>query len=455
MIRTRLTQRRHMVWWAALLTSAIFLAQTSPSGAAFTGSIVINGGASITNTANVTLNLEADSGNILNPVTQMRLANAGNYYTDWMDYLTEKNWVLPSSEGGCLVWVQYKTFWGTTSSEYSDDIILDRYPPSGSVVINSGNPSYTKSTAVTLQLSAGDPNPPIKMRLANSYGSWTGWENYATSRAWTLPAVEGLRTVWVQFTDAAGNISGGISDDITLDVTPPRDGQIMAVRITGGNSVQLNWGGFLDVTHVAMGNHDSLPPGGVIPYFSYFGSAAGPAPGGYYSYNIGSNWHVIVLNTMCSLAGGCGPGSAQYNWSRDDLAANTRQCLLAVWHHPRFSSGQFGGFTSSAPWWDLLYQYKADIVVDGHNHGYERFDLINPSEQAASDGIREFVAGTGGAPGPSYTYAQHPLDPNEAIRNQSTLYGVLQLTLNSSSYNWKFLPAAGYTFTDSGTTDCH
>ena len=216
-----------------------------------------------------------------------------------------------------------------------------------------------------------------------------------------------------------------------------------------------NWGSFLSVTHAAMGNHDILPPGGATPYFSYFGSAAGPAPGGYYSYNIGSSWHVIVLNSVCSSAGGCGPGSAQYNWLNNDLATHTGKCILAAWHHPRWSSGQFGGFTISASWWDLLYQYKADIVVNGHNHNYERFNLINPSEQAASDGIREFLVGTGGAPGPTYTYAEHPLDPNEAIRNQSGLYGVLQLTLNSSSYSWKFLPADGYTFSDSGTTACH
>ena len=216
-----------------------------------------------------------------------------------------------------------------------------------------------------------------------------------------------------------------------------------------------NWGSFLSVTHAAMGNHDVLPPGGATPYFSYFGSAAGPAPGGYYSYNIGSSWHVIVLNSVCASAGGCGPGSAQYNWLNNDLANNPGKCILAAWHHPRFSSGQFGGTTTSAPFWDLLYQYKADIVINGHNHNYERFNLINPSEQAVSDGIREFLVGTGGAPGPTYTYAEHPLDPNEAIRNQAPLYGVLQLSLNSSSYSWKFLPAAGYTFTDTGTTDCH
>ncbi|MGA2504137.1 MAG: DNRLRE domain-containing protein [Anaerolineales bacterium] len=216
-----------------------------------------------------------------------------------------------------------------------------------------------------------------------------------------------------------------------------------------------NWGSFLNVTHALMGNHDTYPPSGDTAYFNYFGNAAGPQPGGYYSYNIGSSWHVIVLNAQCSKAGGCGASSVQTTWLKNDLAANTRQCVLAVWHQPRWTSGRHADDATYAPWWNLLYQYKADIIAGGHNHNYERFDQIDAQEQAASDGIREFVVGTGGAPGDGYTYASHPLDPNEVIRNQTPVYGVLKLTLSVNSYSWKFLPAAGYTFSDSGTSTCH
>ena len=216
-----------------------------------------------------------------------------------------------------------------------------------------------------------------------------------------------------------------------------------------------NWGSFLNVTRSVEGNHDIYPPSGTAPYFAYFGSAAGPQPGGYYSYTIGSAWHVIVLNAECSQAGGCGSGSPQYTWLKNDLAANTSKCVLTAWHQPRWTSGRHSDDSSYAAWWTLLYQYKVDIIANGHNHNYERFNLINPSEQAASDGIREFVVGTGGAPGDGYSYASHPLDPNEVVRNQSTVYGVLKLTLSDGSYSWTFLPAAGYSFTDSGTTTCH
>ena len=159
-----------------------------------------------------------------------------------------------------------------------------------------------------------------------------------------------------------------------------------------------NWGSFLSVTHTVEGNHDTYPPGGTAPYFAYFGAAAGPKPGGYYSYNLNKNWHVIVLNAECSQAGGCGVSSAQTTWLQKDLVANTRQCVIAVWHQPRFTSGRHPNDSTYAAWWNLLYQYKVDIVANGHNHNYERFDQINSSENAAADGIREFIVGTGGAP---------------------------------------------------------
>jgi acid phosphatase type 7 len=215
-----------------------------------------------------------------------------------------------------------------------------------------------------------------------------------------------------------------------------------------------NWGSFLNVTHPAMGNHDTYPPSGTGPYFGYFSAAAGPRPGGYYSYDIGANWHVIVLNSNCGVEVTDCIGSAQTIWLENDLKTNNKQCVLAVWHHPRWTVGSQTDTGRSADWWNLLYQYKVDIVANGHMHWYERFNLIDPQENAAPDGIREFVVGTGGAP--DYAFSYEPLQPNEAIRNQKVVYGVLKLTLSENSYDWNFLPVAGgYSFTDSGTSTCH
>ncbi len=243
----------------------------------------------------------------------------------------------------------------------------------------------------------------------------------------------------------------------TLGDNVNNDGGVYAYDAEYADLYGPNWGSFLSVTHALMGNHDTYPPGGDAAYFSYFGAAAGPKPGGYYSYNIGSSWHIIVLNAECSEAGagGCGVGGVETNWLASDLAANTRPCIMAAWHQPRFTSGRHTNDPTYAPWWNLLYQYKADLVMNGHNHNYERFNPINPSEQADPNGIREFIVGTGGAPGDGYTYASHPLQPNEVVRNQVVQYGVLKMTLSASSYSWTWLPAAGYTFTDSGSANCH
>jgi acid phosphatase type 7 len=214
-----------------------------------------------------------------------------------------------------------------------------------------------------------------------------------------------------------------------------------------------NWGSFLNVTHVAMGNHDTYPADGIEPYFDYFGAAAGPRPGGYYSYDIGANWHVIVLNSNCGMEVKDCIASAQTIWLQDDLAANTKQCVLAVWHHPRWTVGSQTDTERSEDWWNLLYQYKADIVANGHMHRYERFNQINPQNIADPDGIREFVVGTGGAY--DIPFNPKPLAPNEAIGNQQRVFGVLNLTLSENSYSWNFMQAAGASFTDSGTTACH
>jgi acid phosphatase type 7 len=142
-------------------------------------------------------------------------------------------------------------------------------------------------------------------------------------------------------------------------------------------------------------------------------------------------------------------GSAQEIWLRSDLAAHTGQCTLAYWHEPRFTSGaEHANNTETAPFWDDLYAAHADVVVNGHNHQYERFARQSPSGAADSAGIREFVVGTGGAG--LYSFAA-PV-ANSEVRD-STTHGVLKLTLHAGSYDWSFQPSDG-TFTDSGTTGC-
>lgn len=204
-----------------------------------------------------------------------------------------------------------------------------------------------------------------------------------------------------------------------------------------------SWGRHKSRTKPVPGNHD-YHVSGAAGYFDYFGSAAGDRSKGYYSYDLGA-WHIIALNSEIAQ----GAGSAQEQWLRADLAANPNVCTLAYWHHPRFSSGRHGNSTASQALWQALYEYGADVVLNGHDHTYERFAPQNPSGQADPNGIREFVVGTGGAG----LYPFPTIQPNSEVRN-NTAHGVLKLTLHSTSYDWQFVPIAGLTFTDSGTGNC-
>jgi acid phosphatase type 7 len=145
-------------------------------------------------------------------------------------------------------------------------------------------------------------------------------------------------------------------------------------------------------------------------------------------------------------------GSAQEQWLRADLAASTKPCTIAYWHHPRFTSGaNHSPDTSMGPIVQALYDFDADVVVAGHNHNYERFAPMNPSGQLdTAQGIRHFVAGMGGRS--HYNFGN--IQPNSEARNSDT-FGVLKLTLHTNSYDWQFVPQAGMTYTDSGTTNCH
>jgi hypothetical protein len=208
------------------------------------------------------------------------------------------------------------------------------------------------------------------------------------------------------------------------------------------------WGVYAAITRPVPGNHEYLTSG-AAGYFDYFRRRAGTRGNGYYSYDLGA-WHVVALNSNCRAVGGCGARSAQKQWLRSDLAATNKRCILAYWHHPRFSSGKHGASRLTQGFWRVLYRYRADVVLNGHDHHYERFARQTPDGDASSDGIRQFVVGTGGA---SLRRIEN-VQPNSQVRNANT-FGVLKLRLMSSRYSWRFAPIAGSSFSDSGTTTCH
>jgi len=209
------------------------------------------------------------------------------------------------------------------------------------------------------------------------------------------------------------------------------------------------WGAFKDITRPAPGNHEYHTPH-AAGYFSYFGAAAGPAGRGYYSFDLGG-WHLIALDANCDQNGGCGPQSAEVQWLRQDLAADHAACTLAYWHQPRFSSARHHSNPTYDAFWRTLYAAHADVVLGGHDHDYERFAPQNPDAKAdPSQGITEFVVGTGGRS----HYAFTTIEPNSVARSQRT-FGVLALTLHPHGFDWSFIPEAGSTFRDAGSGRCH
>lgn len=205
------------------------------------------------------------------------------------------------------------------------------------------------------------------------------------------------------------------------------------------------WGRHLSRIRPSPGNHDyGTQDAG--PYFEYFGAMAGPPGRGYYSYDLGA-WHIVSLNSNVSTS----PGSPQIAWLRADLEANRhRACTAAYWHHPLVSSGTNGGSRHVRDIWEVLYEYGVEIVMNGHDHIYQRYAPQDPSARLdPARGIRQFVVGTGGC----YVYGIERPQPN--VEAEASVHGVLRLTLRPDGYDWEFVAVPGAGFSDRGSGACH
>lgn len=247
---------------------------------------------------------------------------------------------------------------------------------------------------------------------------------------------------------AAGDIAGCEvdGDEKTAELLEGLPGTILALgdlAYPGGTAEQFrdcygpSWGRHRARTKPVPGNHEYETPG-ASAYFEYFGLK----PPGWYSFEVGA-WHVVALNSNCEDVGGCGPDSEQAKWLRADLAAHPTRCSLAYWHHPRFSSGEVHGDDDDVDGlWRAAVEGGVDVVLVGHEHNYERFAPI--------DGIRQFVVGTGGRS--HYGLREDPRKDSE--ERAGSTFGVLELKLRDTSYDWRFVPVEGESFTDEGSGTC-
>jgi hypothetical protein len=205
------------------------------------------------------------------------------------------------------------------------------------------------------------------------------------------------------------------------------------------------WGRHKDRTHPAPGNHDYNSPG-ALSYFDYFGAAAGTRGLGYYSFRLGT-WTIFSLNSETDTRA----GSAQTTWLAGQMALRSAsQCTLAIWHRPLYSSGPHGNNADLRDVWKALYDAGADVVLNGHDHLYERFAPQDADGRGdAARGIREFIVGTGGAT----LHVPGPPRPNSEVLLPG-VWGVLKLTLSDGDYQWEFRTVTGTT-ADAGSGVCH
>lgn len=273
--------------------------------------------------------------------------------------------------------------------------------------------------------------------------------------------------------DATAALLASVDHVLTLGDNQYPSGSLEAYRRWYGPT----WGRFRAITRPVPGNHEYLSGPGDEPtgYLAYFGDRVrGPGGLGSYSFDLppgctrgmGVCWHVIAIaSELCFTGDGCGPstgtdldaGARLYRWLEHDLAEHPNDrypCTLAFWHHPLFSFSTGSGASSTVrPLWDLLYAARAEVVLNGHSHNYQRWDLLAPDGTPdPSRGIRQFVVGTGGAR--LYALPEGPR-PSALAAAQDRAFGILRLTLLPTSYAWTWegIDHGADGFSDAATAD--
>jgi hypothetical protein len=230
---------------------------------------------------------------------------------------------------------------------------------------------------------------------------------------------------------------------------------------SSGTTAQFNecftpsWGdpqkGIIKSLHPAPGNHEYQTLN-ADPYYKYFGTAAGDLGYGYYSYDVGT-WHVVVVNSeiVVNSTFNASARQSQMDWVEKDLKAHKKLCTVAYWHNPRFSSGWHGSDRRFIPMWRILYDNNVDLVLNGHDHDYERFRPMTPDGVAdTTKGITEIVAGTGGEELRGFS---GDINANSVYRIAGRA-GVLLLTLGAAEYRSAFIEIGGRVWDQSGGK-CH
>jgi Calcineurin-like phosphoesterase len=293
------------------------------------------------------------------------------------------------------------------------------------------------------------------------------------SRTFTVNTTSGGTTSAVLV--GAGDISsGGSRDQETGDLVRAQlAGGAWGVFTTGDNAYpdgtydnyrtyHAAWGSFRNKTRPTYGNHDYYGSYTAVGSEDYWNDPD-PTPvrvsnaTSFYAYDVGSsNWRAIVLNSVSTegpsgnQAPSCAAGSPQMNFLNNEL--NTTKNTVLFWHHARFSAStdhptSEGATGCSKTFFDVAYDKRADLVLQGHSHLYERYDTRDKSGTKVAGGLTSIVCGTGGNSFDGLQGSPSPA-PDRAFTNA---WGVCKLTLNANNAQVAFLPAPGSPGTDSAT----
>jgi hypothetical protein len=338
------------------------------------------------------------------------------------------------------------------------------------IVVDAAAPDRAPAMVATLDSSAPDrPSPrdraePLAADAAATVGSVPADAMAPRETAPPPPdadaAVAGAGMVIIAAGDIAGS-GGSHAQTAQLVTTLTKAKPVAAILTLGDHAYDSNttaefaryfaptWGvpALLELIHPAPGNHEYQTKN-AQGYFDYFNGAgqatgrAGDRTKGYYSFDIGA-WHLLALNSNdeCGVIA-CDAGSAQVAWIKDELAKNKDRCTLAYMHHPRFNEGMGHADTAAMKdVWNALYDGGADVALAGHEHNFQQFAPMNKTGALDRDhGVRSFVVGTGGIDFYEGFNTNHKAA--EEFK-QDNKYGVLELTLDAGSYQWRFVAVGG------------
>ena len=295
----------------------------------------------------------------------------------------------------------------------------------------------TPLASIGLTFSTGTTTPPVN-------------SNHFTPTSGTQPAAGQPLTVAVVGDGSGGDPTENAVVNLISSWNPNLLLYLGDIYERGTTAEFYNWyapgflyGRFKSITDPTVGNHEYLS-GTDAAYVDYWNNVPN-----YYSFNAGG-WHFISLNSNGKYVPNT-PTSPQYKWLQQDLASNSLTCVAVYYHHPYLSIGKEGGTAALVNFWKLMAQYHVTLVLNGHDHEYQRWKPLGANGKVNPAGITEIITGTGGHSITPFVRANKRVAVKYSAGTAT--YGATRLQLFPSSANFMFETTAGVVI-DSGTIPC-